>query len=75
MTKKANGVVSAKHNPQGKQEGNPTEGLTYEEFGRNNGSRMVVDEELEDCRRECGGAYSVETEVAKLMLDNKTEQK
>ena len=49
MTKKAGGVVSAKLNPQGKQEGNPTEGLTYEEFGRNNGRKMVVVEELEDC--------------------------
>ena len=50
--------------PTGKQEGDPTKGLTYEELGRNNGNKMVVAEELEDCRRECGGAYPIETEVA-----------
>ena len=35
--------------PTGKQEGNPTKGLTYEELGRNNGRKKTVVEELEDC--------------------------
>ena len=50
--------------PTGKQEGDPTKGLTYEELGRNNGNKKSVVEELEDCRRECSGAYPIEMEVA-----------
>ena len=34
--------------PTGKQEGNPTKGLTYEELGRNNGKKK-------DGRRRTGG--------------------
>ena len=45
--------VSAKPQPERKQEGNPTKGLTYEELGRNNGKMIAVVEELEVVRRMC----------------------
>lgn len=61
--------------PTGKQEGNPTKGLTYEELGRKNGSKMMVVEELEDCRREMRRSVSNRNGGSHMMLDNKTEQK
>ena len=57
--------VSAKPGPNGKQERDPTKGLTYEELSRDGGRKRVVVEELEGCWRECGGAYPIETEVDK----------
>lgn len=56
--------VSAKPGLNGKQERDPTKGLTYEELGRDRRQQRAVVEELEDCRRERGGAYPIETEVA-----------
>ena len=57
--------VSAKPSPDGKQERDPAEGLTYEELDRSSGSKREAVEKLEDCWRVCGGAYPIETEVAR----------
>ena len=49
MTGRHRGSASAKPSLKGKQESDPTKGLTYEELGRNNGRKKTVVEELEDC--------------------------
>ena len=67
--------VSAKPQPERKQEGNPTKGLTYEESGRNNGNKRTVVEELEDCRRGMERSVSSRNGGNHMMLDNKNEQK
>ena len=68
--------VSAKRqNPEGKAKGIRPKGLTYEELGRKNGSKMMVVEELEDCRREMRRSVSNRNGGSHMMLDNKTEQK
>ena len=68
--------VSAKlQNPEGKAKGIRPKGLTYEELGRKNGSKMMVVEELEDCRREMRRSVSNRNGGSHMMLDNKSEQK
>ena len=51
-------------NPEGKQEGNPTKGLTYEESGRNNGNEKDGRGRTGGLPKGSGGAYPIEMEVA-----------
>ena len=60
--------------PTGKQEGDPTKGLTFEESAVIMAGELVV-EELEDCWTEDGRSVSNRNGGSHMMLDNKNEQK
>ncbi len=73
--RKADGVVNAKPTHKASGKGIQPKSLTFEEFGRNNGNRMVVVEEPEDCWRELWRSAFCRNGGSHMMLDNKTEQK
>lgn len=66
---------SAKRVDRKECEGEPTKGLTYEELGRNNGSRARSWKNWRITGRKMARSVSNRNGGSHMMLDNKTEQK